>query len=105
MRGNKMTLDPRYIIYHDVIGYDALARSKAKANSLFSEIGQVIDETRNMLITEKQTQIKKYIKKDHIFRFKIQQKEGTDDSLVEVDGTKIVGLPINRLRSLRKKRR
>jgi RNase P/RNase MRP subunit p29 len=101
-----MTINPRYIIYHDLIGYDALSRSKSKhQNTEFSDIGQVVDETRNMLITEKETHIKKYVKKDYIFRFKIKEKEGDDVLVVEVDGDKIVGLPINRLRSLRKKRR
>ena len=46
-----------------------------------------------------------YIKKDHIFKFKIEQAEESSKNLyVEVDGEKIVGLPENRLRSLRKKR-
>ena len=101
-----MTVNPRYVIYHDLMGYEALSRPKSKHPKVdFSDIGDVIDETRNMIITQKDTQIKKYIKKDYIFRFRIKEKEGDEVILVEVDGDKIVGLPINRLRSLRKKRR
>ena len=102
-----MTLDPRYIIYHDLIGYPAKARQKTKStvNQKFSDIGEIIDETRNMVITNKDSQIKKYIKKDHIFQFKIQEKKAQEYVIVEVDGIKIVGHPLNRLRSLRKKRR
>jgi len=51
-----------------------------------------------MLITKKKKEIKKYIKKDYIFRFTL------DDGMLEVNGTKIVGIPENRLRSLKKKK-
>jgi len=65
----------------------------------------VIDETRDMLITEIDKKIKKYIKKDHIFRFKLPNyMSGEEDYYLEVQGNKIVGLPVNRLRSLKKKR-
>ena len=102
-----MTVDPKYLIYHDLIGFPALARKKSKSNSdKFSDIGLVIDETRNMLITDKNNHTKKYVKKEYLFRFKIENKMDTDkDIIVEVDGDKIIGVPENRLRSLRKKRR
>ncbi|GAG75704.1 unnamed protein product, partial [marine sediment metagenome] len=50
------------------------------------------------LISEKNNEIKKYIKKDYIFRFAL------DNGMLEVNGSKIVGIPENRLRSLKKKK-
>ncbi|MHA2130662.1 MAG: ribonuclease P protein subunit, partial [Promethearchaeota archaeon] len=93
-----MTLDPKYLIYHDLIGIQAFVGLNSKKSSQkFSDIGKVIDETRNMLITEKNGAIKKYIKKDHLFRFKIANlRNDEEDYLLEVPGIKIVGLPVNR---------
>ncbi len=92
-------ISPKYLIYHDLIGFEVEARLKSKAaNTKFLDAGVVIDDTQNMLISEKNKIIKKYIKKDNIFRFKL--KDGT----LEVNGSKIVGIPENRLRSLKKKK-
>jgi RNase P/RNase MRP subunit p29 len=98
-------IDPKYLIYHDLIGMNTFAQSISKEKK-FLDIGVVIDETRNMLITEKDNKIKKYIKKEFIFRFNLPdyKKDGIDYYL-EVQGKKIVGFPMNRLRSLKKKRR
>lgn len=97
-----MNINPRYLIYHDLIGIRAHAKLKSKSSDIaFSDIGTIIDETQNMVITEKNEVEKKFIKKDHLFRFNIEDEEGT---MLEVNGNKIVGLPINRLRSLKKKR-
>ena len=102
-----MKINPRYLIYHDLIGLEVLAKSISKSkNWQFINIGTVIDESKNMLITEKKKVIKKHIKKDHIFRFRIpQSKDNEQEYLLEVVGTKIVGVPENRLRNLKKKRR
>jgi len=99
-------INPKYLIYHDLIGLNAYAKTTPNSKDKnFSNIGVVIDETKNMLISENDKQIKKYIKKDFIFRFKIPNyKNDEDDYFLEVPGNKIVGLPINRLRSLKKKR-
>ena len=99
-----MNINLKNLIYHDLIGLNAYAKhiSKSKEKKKFSDIGEVIDESKNMLIAEKEHQIKKYIKKNYIFRFKIPNE---DNNLLEVIGTKIVGRPENRLRNLRKKRR
>ena len=101
-----MMLNPNLIIYHDLIGIYAFIKSKQRLNdNKFSSIGVVIDETRDMLITEKNNKIKNYIKKDNIFRFKIPNSEKNEiEYYVEVSGDVIIGLPINRLRSLKKKR-
>ncbi|MFW9948882.1 MAG: ribonuclease P protein subunit [Candidatus Thorarchaeota archaeon] len=92
-------ISSKYLIYHDLIGFEVEARLKSKPNNNeFKKVGVVIDDTQNMLISEKNKIIKKYIKKDYIFRFKL--KDGT----LEVNGAKIVGIPENRLRSLKKKK-
>lgn len=92
-------ISPKYVIYHDLIGFHAYAKSKSKNKGTdFKYLGVIIDESNNMLVIEKTNQIKKYIKKDYIFRFKLNK------DLLEVDGSKIVGIPENRLRSLKKKK-
>jgi len=101
-----MINNPKLLIYHDLIGFYASAKLKSRSkDKKFTAIGVVIDETRDMLITEIDKKIKKYIKKDHIFRFKLPNyMSGEEDYYLEVQGNKIVGLPVNRLRSLKKKR-
>ncbi len=101
-----MKINPKYIIYHDLIGLYAYAKHMSKlSDSKFSDIGIVIDESRNMLITEKNKTIKKYIKKDHIFRFKLpNEMENEEKYMLEVRGSKIVGRPDIRLRNLKRKR-
>ncbi|MFX1325480.1 MAG: ribonuclease P protein subunit [Promethearchaeota archaeon] len=97
-------INPKYLIYHDLIGFQAYAKLKSKINKKdFLDIGIVIDETRDMLISERDGHIKKFVKKDYIFRFKLQA-ENEEESMLEVQGQKIVGLPVNRLRSLKKRR-
>ena len=99
-------INPKFLIFHDLIGIYAYAKLISNSNDKkFTSIGVVIDETRNILIAEKFNKIKKYIKKDHIFRFKIPNyKNEQEDYYLEVQGNKIVGLPVNRLRNLKKKR-
>ncbi|MHA2430381.1 MAG: ribonuclease P protein subunit [Promethearchaeota archaeon] len=92
-------ISPKYLIYHDLIGFQIYAKLKSELGSRgFSYIGVVIDETYSLLITEKENKVKKYIKKDHIFRLKL------NEDLLEVDGSKIIGIPENRLRRLKKKK-
>ena len=98
-----MKINPKYLIYHDLIGFHIYAKNKSKPiDSQFADIGTVVDDSKSMLITEKNNIIKKYIKKDHIFRIDIQNDE--EKKILEVNGEKIVGRPENRLRNLRKKR-
>ena len=92
-------ISPNYLIYHDLIGFEVLLKRKSKMKeSEYLINGIIIDETKNLVILQKNNQIKKYIKKDYIFRFKV------DNDLLEVDGSMIVGKPENRLRSLKKKK-
>lgn len=99
-------INPKYLIYHDLIGIKAYAKlTSRKKGSEFMDIGIIIDDTRNMLFTEKESKIKKYIKKDYVFRFEVPSNtENGEDYYLEVQGKKIVGVPLNRLRSLKKKR-
>jgi RNase P/RNase MRP subunit p29 len=101
-----MTVNPKYLIYHDLIGLNASARPNIKPNSeSFLDIGIIIDESKNMLIAKNNNMIKKYVKKDYVFQFKLpKSKEREKDLRVEVNGDKIVGRPENRLRSLKKKK-
>ncbi len=92
-------ISPKYLIYHDLIGFRVQAKLKSKPiHSKFMDVGVVIDDTQNILISEKSNEIKKYIKKDYIFRFTL------DNGMLEVNGSKIIGSPENRLRSLKKKK-
>ena len=92
-------ISPKFLVYHDLIGFKVQAKLKSKKEKdMFLDIGVVIDDTQNLLITENNNDIKKYIKKDNIFRFLL------DEGVLEVDGIKIVGIPENRLRSLKKKK-
>ncbi|MHA1913266.1 MAG: ribonuclease P protein subunit [Promethearchaeota archaeon] len=98
-------IDPKFLIYHDLIGIQVYSKLKSKNFSKkFLDIGFVVDETRNLLITEQNGTIKKYIKKDYIFRFRLHPSKEEEEHFLEVQGNKIVGLPVNRLRSLKKKR-
>ena len=92
-------ISPKYLIYHDLIGFEVFLRHKSKSKeSEFQKKGTIVDETRNLVIIQNENKIKKYIKKDYIFRFILKNE------LLEVDGSKIVGKPENRLRSLKKKK-
>ncbi|TFG09514.1 MAG: hypothetical protein EU535_09030 [Promethearchaeota archaeon] len=101
-----MKVNPKYLIYHDLIGLSAQAKTKSRSeNKNFKDIGTIIDDTKNMLIAQKENLVKKYIKKDHVFRFTIFQENSTDNEyLLEVEGTQIIGRPENRLRNLNRKR-
>lgn len=99
-------INPKYLIYHDLIGINAYAKlTSRKKDTEFMDIGIIIDDTRNMLITEKESKVKNYIKKDYVFRFKLTNyKNDGEVYFLEVQGREVVGLPVNRLRSLKKKR-
>ena len=99
-----MKIDPKYLIYHDLIGLEswALRNDKLKTGD-FESIGTVIDETRNMLITVINNKRKKYIKTNHTFRFKLPN-EDKEPIVLEVVGHKIVGRPENRIKNIKKKR-
>ena len=99
-----MKIDPKYLIYHDLIGLEAWAlRNDKLKTSKYVGIGIVIDETRNMLITEINKKKKMYIKENHTFRFKLPSDDG-EPIVLEVVGHKIVGRPENRIKNIKKRR-
>jgi RNase P/RNase MRP subunit p29 len=104
-----LNVNPKYLIYHDLIGFEAYMKSKSrkKESQSFKYMGVIINDTENLLYIKTQNQeIKKFIKKNYIFRIKIpKQNQDTKPHMLEFDGSKIVGRPENRLRHLKKKKR
>ena len=91
-------IDPKYLPYHDLIGFKVLVKHK-NSKARFSDSGVIIDDTKNLLIVKEDNKTKKFVKKDYQFRVLFE------GGILELDGTKIVGVPENRLRSLKKKKR
>ena len=100
-----MKTNPKYLIYHDLIGFYTYAKLKSKKDIEFDNMGLVINDTKNMLIIKKDNVVKKYIKKNYIFRIKLPKTKENEQYYLEIDGKKIVGRPEKRLRSLKKKKR
>lgn len=99
-----MKLNPKYLIYHDLIGINVLALRNDKSKSgNFMDIGTVVDETKNMLITKYNNKKKLYIKKNHMFRFILPKNDGKP-IILEVEGRKIVGRPEDRIKDIKKRR-
>ena len=96
---------PELFIYQDLIGVklDAKHKQNSTAQS-FRNIGTVIDETKNTLLVQNGTTIKRYVKTQQIFRCWLTQPNGTQ-ILLEFDGIKILGNPENRIKKIRKNRR
>ena len=104
----KYSNNPKYLIYRDLIGLKVQGLKKNKAQQDFNDLGEVSDETYNLIITSSgielknnQQTFKKYIKKNYIFRFELPTEN--EILIVEVDGNKILKRPENRIKLLRKK--
>ena len=104
----KYSNNPKYLIFRDLIGLKVQAQKKNNAGENFTDLGEVSDETYNLLITSSgcdlktdQQTFKKYIKKNYIFRFELHTEN--EILIVEVDGNKILKRPENRIKLLRKK--
>lgn len=104
----KYSNNPKYLIYRDLIGLKVQAKKKNYTGQDFKDLGEISDETYNLLITSagidsktNQQMVKKYIKKNYIFRFELLTEN--EILIVEVDGNKILKRPENRIKLLRKK--
>jgi len=90
-------ITPQNILRHELIGLDVRITSAKDANMRGIK-GMIVNESRNML-TLADGPRKWLIPKDiATFRFKL--KDGT---LVDVDGTRLVGRPENRLKTKMKR--
>jgi ribonuclease P protein subunit POP4 len=88
-----IVITPRNILRHELIGLDVRIAS-AKDPSIRGIKGMIVDESRNML-TLADGSGKRLIPKDKAtFRFKLN-----DGRLVDVDGSRLVGRPENRLKT------
>ncbi len=106
-----MKINPKFLIYHDLIGLSARVRLASRPTSdEFVDIGTIIDESKNIVVAERNNSIKRYPKNDYVFRFKIPNENATEEAaekerFLEVVGYKVVGRPENRLRNLKKRKR
>jgi len=82
---------PREIIKHELIGLKCIV-SEASDPTLIGGDGEVVDETRNMLILSKGRKERKIPKKNTTFRFALQGRT------VDVDGSVLVGRPEDRIK-------
>jgi len=83
------------ILSHEFIGLETRVYSKDKNKQKIN--GKVVDETKNLMLIEKNGEIKKIPKKEAMFEFKIGKKT------VKVDGKKILFKPEQRLKVLWRK--
>ena len=90
-------IDPKYLAYHDLIGFKVLVKQNT-SKARFKDRGIIIDDTKNLLIVKENNKTKKFVKKHHQFRVLFE------GGILEIDGDKIIGVPENRLRSLKKKK-
>ena len=90
-----MSINTKFLIYHDLIGFNVQVKLTSRSsNQAFSDVGMIIDESKNMMVIEWNEKIKKYIKKDNVFKILVPEQ----------DGKKIIGRPENRIRNLKKKK-
>lgn len=80
------------IARHELIGLDVIVINSCHSGYLGIS-GQVIDETRNTILIANSVGVKRVPKSVAKFRFILP-----DDSFVEINGKKIVGRPIERIK-------
>ncbi|SRR6056297_2013283 len=96
----------KYITNLDLIGKEISAKHKYNKKTWkdYQNIGIVIDETKNMLITKKHKKIKKYVKIQYKFRCWVPLSD-QKRILIEFDGKNIQGTPAERIKKIKKPRR
>ncbi len=82
---------------HELIGLKVeVSEDSNPCNTSIS--GEVIDETKNMLVVRQKGKVKRVAKQDAVFRFKLP-----DGSMVEVDGSTLLGRPEDRVKKRNKR--
>jgi RNase P/RNase MRP subunit p29 len=100
-----MKSNVKYFIYQDMIGVILYAKHKTNPSwSEFRNIGRVTDETKHTLVVQNADITKHYIKEQYLFRSWVPTEDG-QFHLLEFDGAKLVGLPENRIKTIKKIRR
>ena len=84
-------MNPKELIRHELIGLDAEI-VKSKNPTLIGFKGKIVDETQSTLTIKQKDKMKKIIKNQAIFNFKVGEK------IVQVDGKFLVGRPEDRLK-------
>jgi len=98
-----MSINTKFLIYHDLIGFNVQVKLTSRSsNQAFSDVGMIIDESKNMMVIKCNEKIKKYIKKDSVFRILVPEQD--EIKTLEINGKKIIGRPENRIRNLKKKK-
>jgi ribonuclease P protein subunit POP4 len=88
-----MPIKPENVLRHELIGLTAMI-AKSPNRFLTGTRGRIIDETRNTVKLSTRKGVKVVPKEAAVFRLNLP-----DGSVVEVEGTKLVGRPENRMKA------
>jgi len=86
------------IILHELIGLESMVMASSNPTSKGIK-GIVVDETKNTLVIEQDDVRKRIIKQDSVFRFKLP-----NGTILEIDGSAIIGRPEDRVKKKIKRR-
>jgi ribonuclease P protein subunit POP4 len=86
-------ITPQNILRHELIGLDVKV-ARAKNPNLRGVKGKIVDESRNMIAVVDRGRKLLIPKNVATFRFKLE-----DGTVVDVDGTRLVARPENRLKT------
>jgi ribonuclease P protein subunit POP4 len=106
---SKVEIVPSTLIYHELIGLEVKVIYSTNP-VLTGTLGQVIDETKNMLIIENsQSRELKIPKADSEFLFRIpaelSEKGRRSDTFVKIQGNLLLSQPENRIKNIKKLRK
>lgn len=87
-----MPITKRNVLRHELIGLEALVVSSSDPG-LEGIRGTIVDETRNMLVLEREGKTKAFAKATARLRLTLPGGE-----VVEIDGSKLVASPEDRIR-------
>jgi ribonuclease P protein subunit POP4 len=90
-----MSITKRNVLRHELIGLEARVTNSSDP-TLLGTSGEIVDETRDMLVVERVGNAKIVPKDNSKFMFTLPSGE-----VVEVDGAKLVGRPEERVKRRR----
>jgi ribonuclease P protein subunit POP4 len=106
---SKVEIVPSTLIYHELIGLEVKVIHSTNP-VLTGTLGQVIDETKNLLIIENsQSRELKIPKADSEFLFRVpaelSEKGRRSDTFVKIQGNLLLSQPENRIKNIKKLRK